>query len=883
MGMVVVTLLPAPSASADPPSFLHGHLGATPASVTGLCVVSAKPVHGVNLGGGLRTQQPQPSTVGEDAVVEIRLLGVARTGWFDLSNRRSSSALRQVHSVASEQRSLFDKKITIRASASSHFNLVASVNANNEHNAGTPSFGLFARRSGTAARAVVAAGMHSVPFRFSLPSILPPSFVSLHGSITYTLSATIKYSHSKSGKMMKKTTAELIIVRRYNLEHIVPPSPTLTVPTDDEISTVPFPALPLNRTATIDFQSWDSCTEPVVVMHRDDPDLPEFEVNVPVRSFGPDDPIIAHVHISKLPQGQYVHHVELTVSAEISVRANNIVKKTRHLILRHRDFPLHAGFFWKRRIDIAPRRQPEVEGGSEQINAPTSRAESPSVRPMSAMERLPPSQPSIVLQAPQSPKSTEELADSLASQSSNIQSTIGISGGAVMTSGHPGGESVAADEETRAASSAAPAASAVPAVQFRTSSIRSENDRPGRSGLHSPTSRLQRLSTASSQSRSPSPARASSPWLVPSEISPSELAASARPSRRRSTVGSALGSTLGSRGPSSSPSRAAAVSRASQVGRTLDLATVGAVSGEPSQSVVTLDEAPSPETIAQRNQNQQTHESYGGPVTGSANTDFNANPERQRSSSSRVQGLSRLFTRRFALRSMLPNVVNHTHFETPSEEIAETAEDEEDAEESAASSAALHRLRHLSALSAVSQPVYSFFFPTNHVEVVTFRPLFPGLVALGRAARSSSARLDSEGVQQEEETEGQVIHPHTPPERSGSEGDTACPSASAPLPPSQERAVNSNPPSLFKGLAFAGARAKCRVEVPIVLHAASVRETRFLRGYIHGPDDDTGRTAESTGHFSDSSPGILASSPRGSIRRTLLRSLAAAAEPPPPY
>jgi hypothetical protein len=72
----------------------------------------------------------------------------------------------------------------------------------------------------------------------------------------------------------------------------------------------------------------------------------KYNVTVPVRSFGPEDPIIAHLQVVKLPAGHAVHHVDLIVNAEMQIRANGILKKSREEIMRHRDLPPHAGWFW---------------------------------------------------------------------------------------------------------------------------------------------------------------------------------------------------------------------------------------------------------------------------------------------------------------------------------------------------------------------------------------------------------------------------------------------------------------------------------------------------------------------------------------------------------
>ncbi|KAJ3248216.1 37S ribosomal protein, mitochondrial [Chytriomyces hyalinus] len=256
---------------------------------------------------------------------------------------------------------------------------------------------------------VIMPGTYEVPFRFPLASILPPSFSGANGRVTYALHATLKFKESKNGQFTEfsKNIKETVVIRRYNSEHIINPAemadlresspvagypynaPSIRSSSDASLnserdrrlsgnySTAPrelnaaylsppishnsmntqsrptSPGLPLPRVLTgeVDLVG-DNFTEPAVLTNLDSEDPIRYHVIIPNRSFGPDDPILAQVHISKVPDGLAVHHVDLVVKAEIMTTAGRNGKKATQILLRHRDYPQNAGYFWNRSIHV---------------------------------------------------------------------------------------------------------------------------------------------------------------------------------------------------------------------------------------------------------------------------------------------------------------------------------------------------------------------------------------------------------------------------------------------------------------------------------------------------------------------------------------------------
>ncbi|ORY35260.1 hypothetical protein BCR33DRAFT_770706 [Rhizoclosmatium globosum] len=114
------------------------------------------------------------------------------------------------------------------------------------------------------------------------------------------------------------------------------------------------PPLQLSRTLTgeSDFVS-ENYTDPSTFSNIDSEDLVRYHIILPSRSFGPDSPIIANIHISKIPEGFQVHHILIEIHATITTTSSTGHRSTsKQLILRHKETPTNAASFWNHKIQI---------------------------------------------------------------------------------------------------------------------------------------------------------------------------------------------------------------------------------------------------------------------------------------------------------------------------------------------------------------------------------------------------------------------------------------------------------------------------------------------------------------------------------------------------
>ncbi|KAJ3074561.1 hypothetical protein HDU98_010924 [Podochytrium sp. JEL0797] len=176
-----------------------------------------------------------------------------------------------------------------------------------------------------AGRMLLLPGAYDVPFVFALPPILPPSFANASSRVAYTLNAELKFRERKAGGLVAvvKSISEEVVVR------------TLTGESDAVA---------------------ENFTEPATFSNLDTNDPVRYHVMIPSRSFGPDDEIVANVHISKLPEGCQVHHIDVVVRAEVQSKTPKGNKVTMQTILKHREIPEHAASFWNHKIRIGASR-----------------------------------------------------------------------------------------------------------------------------------------------------------------------------------------------------------------------------------------------------------------------------------------------------------------------------------------------------------------------------------------------------------------------------------------------------------------------------------------------------------------------------------------------
>jgi hypothetical protein len=158
---------PIPDDSSTLPSdvFVKGHLGATPTYVTGIVRLEITPAD-------IEKLRSSPELI-------VRFRGITQAG-FRISKSAYFSILRthsnRIGSQNSEQRRLFDEQTSFWDFASPNLNDGETLAAANNDSS-----------------AFALPGVHEFPFRFNLPKILPPSFISKHGSVLYYLSGESWY------------------------------------------------------------------------------------------------------------------------------------------------------------------------------------------------------------------------------------------------------------------------------------------------------------------------------------------------------------------------------------------------------------------------------------------------------------------------------------------------------------------------------------------------------------------------------------------------------------------------------------------------------------------------------------------------------------------
>ncbi|KAJ3390338.1 hypothetical protein HDU84_007593 [Entophlyctis sp. JEL0112] len=128
------------------------------------------------------------------------------------------------------------------------------------------------------------------------------------------------------------------------------------------------PVARLRRTRTGEFSiASENFGDPATYSNLDSADPIRYHVVIPNRSFGPDDPIVVNLHISKLPEGFEIHHVDVIVRASITQQSPKGPITTTQVLMRHRDIPESSGSFWNRKINVSsvklfrsPRKSPSL-------------------------------------------------------------------------------------------------------------------------------------------------------------------------------------------------------------------------------------------------------------------------------------------------------------------------------------------------------------------------------------------------------------------------------------------------------------------------------------------------------------------------------------------
>ncbi|KAJ3243923.1 hypothetical protein HDU78_011677 [Chytriomyces hyalinus] len=203
-------------------------------------------------------------------------------------------------------------------------------------------------------------GTYDVPFSMPLADDLPPSFSSADVTVGYTLAARFRFRETVEDRsvLFLRSISQVVQIRKYHPDHIINLKDVMSK----------RPSSPFNEFPRHDSSSSDSSTnsdsvaesgigqlgrdflDGVTLSNVGSGDAVQYTVTVPSRSFGPDDPVSANVHIAKLPDGFAVHHVDMVVEAEIVSRVNDAPHISKQLLLKHTDTPKHAAHYWNRDI-----------------------------------------------------------------------------------------------------------------------------------------------------------------------------------------------------------------------------------------------------------------------------------------------------------------------------------------------------------------------------------------------------------------------------------------------------------------------------------------------------------------------------------------------------
>ncbi|KAJ3020082.1 UNVERIFIED_CONTAM: hypothetical protein HDU68_010358 [Siphonaria sp. JEL0065] len=318
----------------DSDELLSGHHGVTPSSVMGLLRVTVHPQSAVAHSRMLTKPR-----------LEVRFRGLVETV---LGKSRS----RKLPEFKRTSKVLMDEKLSF-----------------------PDSLDLGLRTDDDNGLSMLVPGTYEVPFRFNLASVLPPSFDGFGGRISYTLSV------GKFTKTFYRRISQPIHVRRYNMEHIISPSPDMipSVPYREpvqhqRVSSSPassfidsqkfdfsretpaesrapeisgsshIPAipigLPLARVASFSSLSTltaeDDFSTPVVFSgtyspSKSPPPPIQYQIQILQRSLGPSDPLHVRIHIPSITPEIRVSRVVLRMHLEVTTRdrlgTSSVVKR----------------------------------------------------------------------------------------------------------------------------------------------------------------------------------------------------------------------------------------------------------------------------------------------------------------------------------------------------------------------------------------------------------------------------------------------------------------------------------------------------------------------------------------------------------------------------
>ncbi|KAJ3387927.1 hypothetical protein HDU84_000390 [Entophlyctis sp. JEL0112] len=241
---------------------------------------------------------------------------------------------------------------------------------------------------------VLQPGTYEIPFIFPLPNDLPPSFMGVDGKVNYYLNAMLTFKEKMASgtvSFFDKRISESIFMPHYNSQHIVStkdagnltassPLPSFTTePLDENIGQLDQVVASPNFAARLPPQSPSSSrrldfspplpsidekggensspatqgfSEPAIISNLNARDPVKYQIIVPHCRFGRDDPVVVHIHISKLPEGFEIHHVDLSIEAEVSRMTSKGTKSSSQQIMHYRDTADHVSAYWNRKIVV---------------------------------------------------------------------------------------------------------------------------------------------------------------------------------------------------------------------------------------------------------------------------------------------------------------------------------------------------------------------------------------------------------------------------------------------------------------------------------------------------------------------------------------------------
>ncbi|KAI8607248.1 hypothetical protein BC830DRAFT_171889 [Chytriomyces sp. MP71] len=164
-----------------------------------------------------------------------------------------------------------------------------------------------ARDEATGRLRTIMPGIYDVPFSFTLPPNLPPSFRAWDAAVKYTLTATLRFRETiepDRSSLFTRQVSEIVTVRKYHPDHIVTPLDVMSQRPSSPV--YEFEHAESDSSATNNEFSFGELgldfMKPLTLSNvGSDEEIVHYTVSVPNRSYGPDEVVSANLTIEKLP------------------------------------------------------------------------------------------------------------------------------------------------------------------------------------------------------------------------------------------------------------------------------------------------------------------------------------------------------------------------------------------------------------------------------------------------------------------------------------------------------------------------------------------------------------------------------------------------------